>query len=286
MTKGSRPSKVGTCGKGRRRRGARGLPGRPPSCRRLAHRPRPQQVCPSAEARRPAPGPRAQRGQETDPRPGRLQSPPTRILAVPFQIAASLCPRLLLRLQILRPFSFKNEVSLQFEILSDRLQTELLRKHGVALSKVPPGRASRAVDWKGRWERVRQLSSFIGKNGSNPLGRTFSRVAVSKRGWLRDRNLKIGAKAHTWRPKGDAQIGLGARRTREVWQPHATGPAGRLAVRGRGGRLRKTPGRRRFPTEPAPAGSPGWQRSSGLAPQNRERKEGLGKGSRGGTAAK
>lgn len=75
-------------------------------------------------------------------------------------------------------------------------------------------------------ERVRQLSSFIGKNGSNPLGRTLSRVAVSKRGWLRDRNLKIRAKAHTWRPTGDAQIGLGARRTREVWQPHATGRGG------------------------------------------------------------
>ena len=48
------------------------------------------------EARQLAPGPRAQRGQESVPRPGRrlrrLQSPQKRFLAGPFQIIASLCP--------------------------------------------------------------------------------------------------------------------------------------------------------------------------------------------------
>lgn len=61
--------------------------------------------------------------------------------------------------------------------------------------------------------------------------------------------------------------------------------AERPAVQGRGGPLRKSPGRGRFPTEPAPAGSPGWPRSSDLglprAPRHRERKERRGKGGSG-----
>lgn len=112
-------------------------------------------------------------------------------------------PRLahsLLPLQILCPFSFNNEVSLQFEVLLDRMYTvQMINGHpeGSRRPRVMGG------DWKGRMESVLPLSLFNGKIGSSFLKRAFDPARVSRRGRLHGRNLKIWAKDHALGPRQD-----------------------------------------------------------------------------------
>lgn len=242
--------------------GTRGLRRWPPSCRRLVHWARHRQVGRAAEARRPAPlGLELSAGrQRTHVRGGRG------FARKAHRRASLLCPSTSSRFKsyALSPSKTRCPCSLSFYWIDCRLLT----KHKAAILKVPEGRASKAVTGRA--------------DGSNPLG--LSRVTVSRRGWLLGRNLKIWAKDHTLKTqrrclnRSRGQATLGGLAPSRPWPGRAAGGP-RL-----GCCLRKTRGRSRFPTERAPAGSPGYKRLSDLglplAPESREGKERLAKGSR------
>lgn len=89
------------------------------------------------------PGPRAQCGQKSIPRPGRrrfgLQSPQLRILAEPIQTISWLCPSpsCCFTSYFLSPLSFNKDVSLEFGVLLESLQAKLLTNYKTAILRVP-----------------------------------------------------------------------------------------------------------------------------------------------------